>query len=308
MKPSVYIRMARTMLQIIRRARVPPYLHRKSNHVYKVWQHLVLLALRQYERKSYRRFADFLEESYGILECLGLSRIPHYTTLQKAAARLHNAILQKMPESFVLYCQIRTLHVAVDATGFGYGQTSYYYTKRYKLRRKFLKLSVCADTRKQIVCSARIRHMWRNDTVDFVPLLQHTCSIVPVGTVAADRGFDSEQNHLAAQEIGVARCIIRPRYENLQVWKTKGVHRKMMKRRFDWRAYHQRSKIETIFSVVKRMFGDCIMSRCIVTQNREMMYRIIAYNCYRITRNHVLILYGFYTAEFYKNSKYAKYA
>jgi len=93
MKSSRYIRMARTMLCIIKRARVLPYLHRCSNHVYAVWQHLVLLALRQYKRKSYRRFADFLEESYGILECLGLSRIPHYTTLQKASARLHNGIL-----------------------------------------------------------------------------------------------------------------------------------------------------------------------------------------------------------------------
>ncbi len=77
MKPSRYVRMAGIMMQIIRRARVSPYLHRKSNHVYKVWQHLIL-TLRQYERKSYRRFVEFLQESFGVIQYLGLSKIPHY--------------------------------------------------------------------------------------------------------------------------------------------------------------------------------------------------------------------------------------
>ncbi|MEM3008055.1 MAG: hypothetical protein QXY15_08375, partial [Candidatus Nitrosotenuis sp.] len=62
------------------------------------------------------------------------------------------------------------------------------------------------------------------------------------------------------------------------------------KRRFDWDTYHQRSKAETIFSVIKRMLGDDILSRYILTQNREMVYRMIAYNCYRITRNYLAIL------------------
>lgn len=63
-----------------------------------------------------------------------------------------------------------------------------------------------------------------------------------------------------------------------------------MKRDFDWESYHQRSKAETIFSVIKRMLGEYVMSRCITTQNRETMYRIIAYNCYRITRSYTVIL------------------
>ncbi len=226
-----------------------------------------------------------------------LSKIPHYTTLQKAAARLHNGILQKILESFVLHCRIRKMHVAVDATGFGYGQASWYYTKKYKLRRKFLKLAICADTDWQIVCSAKIRHKRCNDTVDFIPLLEKASRTVSIGTSVADRGFDSESNHVDAEKLGVARCVIRPRYENLQLCKTKGYHRKRMKRRFPWKTYHQRSKVETVFSVIKRMFGDNVMSRNLVTQNREMTYRIMAYNLYRINRDYVLILDVFYMAK-----------
>lgn len=103
--------------------------------------------------------------------------------------------------------------------------------------------------------------------------------MMPISAVVADRGYDSEQNHVMAENLRIPRTIIRPKYESLQVYKTKGFHRKNMKRHFDWESYHQRSKTETIFSVIKRMLGEYVMSRCIITQNREMMYRMIAYNC-----------------------------
>ncbi len=44
-------------------------------------------------------------------------------------------------------------------------------------------------------------------------------------------------------------------------------------------------------------FGENITSQKISTQNLELFYRIIMYNAYRITRNNVLIMYGFYTVD-----------
>jgi hypothetical protein len=182
------------------------------------------------------------------------------------------------------------MFAGIDSTGLSHGQASYYYTKRAKLRRKFVKVSICADMRRQIICGIKIRHRHRHDSVDFVPLLERAIKLVPVDTVVADRGYDSEQNHIVTENLGIRDTIIRPRYESLQVYKTKGYHRKNMKRHFDWDMYHQRSKAETIFSVIKRMLGECVMSRYILTQNRETMYKAIAYNCYRITRNYDIIL------------------
>ncbi|KFM21811.1 hypothetical protein AAA799B03_00492, partial [Marine Group I thaumarchaeote SCGC AAA799-B03] len=42
------------------------------------------------------------------------------------------------------------------------------------------------------------------------------------------------------------------------------------------------------------------------TQNRELFYRVIAYNVYRINRDKLLIWYGFYTAVMYSNSYLSK--
>ena len=133
-------------------------------------------------------------------------------------------------------------------------------------------------------------------TVDFMPLLHKANDICHIHTVVADKGYDSEKNHIVSHCLGIA-SIIPPRYVDVPVYKTRGYHRKMLKRQgYDSVTYHQRNKCETIFSVIKRMFGENVTSRKISTQNRELMYRVIAYNAYRITRNNLLILYDFYTA------------
>jgi len=277
---SFYVKMCRTMLRIITRCRIPRWNHLKSNHIYSVWTHLILLTLRQYESKSYRRFVYLLQECTGIQEYLGLSKIPHYTTLQKAAARLNGTILHKMLLEFVLYKKVRLVLAGIDGTGFSYSTASYYYTKRIKLRRKFLKIVVCADMNSQLVCTVMIHHNMVHDNPDFLPLLHRTNKIIPVDIVLGDMGFDDENNHIGAKQIGIT-AIIPTRYADVPIYRTSGIHRKEMKRNFPVQLFHQRSKSETIFFVIKRMMSEDITSRNEMTQDNEMLLRLVAYNSYR---------------------------
>ena len=73
------------------------------------------------------------------------------------------------------------------------------------------------------------------------------------------------------------------RYEDVPVWRTYGRYGKQMKRRFYTRLYHQRSRNETILSVIKRMFGEYVASSLVRMQNRELTFRVIAYDMHRIT-------------------------
>jgi transposase len=199
-----------------------------------------------------------------------------------------------MLSEFILYIKVRLILVGIDGTGFGYGQSSYYYTKRARLRRKFVKVSIAADMNHQIVCAIKIRHQPRHDNIDFVPLLEKTNQIISVNTVVADKGYDSENNHVAAKDLGIASVIIPPRYADVPVRKIKGHYRKALKRDgYDRTTYYQRNKVETIFSVIKRMFGDSVTSRNVATINHEMIYRVIAYNCHRIMRNDLLVVAWF---------------
>ena len=133
------------------------FINRKSNHIFTVWQHLVLLTIRQYESKSYRMFtAEWLVEAYYLRMFLKLSRIiPHFTTLQKFTDRITGTILERIiSSSFILLTTIRQIFFGIDSSGFKPTHASqYYYTEISRLRKKWIKkLSVgAADMLKQII-------------------------------------------------------------------------------------------------------------------------------------------------------------
>ena len=117
LKESRYVRLADTMYRVLRNSRIPLFLHRKRNHVFTMWQHLILLT-RQYKGKSYRMFVEWLIEAYYLRLFLGLLRIPHFTTLQKFTDRINNSLLEKIISSFVVISGTRRIFVGVDSTGF----------------------------------------------------------------------------------------------------------------------------------------------------------------------------------------------
>ena len=146
MKESKYVRLAYIIYRVLRNSRIPLFLHRKSNHVFNLWQHIVLLTVRQYEGKSYRMFVEWLAEAYYLRMFLQLSHIPHFTTLQKFSSRINGTLLEKIISSFILLLtNIRKIFTGIDSTGFKITHASQYYTERTGTRRKYAKLSIGAD-------------------------------------------------------------------------------------------------------------------------------------------------------------------
>jgi len=65
------------------------------------------------------------------------------------------------------------------------------------MRRKYEKLSIGADMLQQIICRIKIRRSpTRHDNVDFRRIIMRTSSILPLSVVTADKGYDSEENHV----------------------------------------------------------------------------------------------------------------
>lgn len=160
---------------------------------------------------------------------------------------------------------------------------SSYYADRAGIRKKYVKLSIGAELREQVACSLKIRRAPKHDTVDFMPIMERASNILPLSIVVADKGYDSEYNHELVRERFDAVSMIPARYEDVPVWRTHGRYRKEMKRKFHRHLYYQRNKNETILSVIKRMFGEHITSRSVRMQNRELTFRVIAYNMHRLT-------------------------
>ncbi len=98
--------------------------------------------------------------------------------------------------------------------------------------------------------------------------------------------------------------IIPARNEDVPVCRTKGRYRKEMKRGYSKKKYHQRSKVETIFSVIKRTMGDEIRSVKTVAQNNEMRTKIICYNAAGIVDMASSLLRGFLQSRISIKLKY----
>jgi hypothetical protein len=58
----------------------------------------------------------------------------------------------------------------------------------------------------------------------------------------------------------------------------RGKYREQMRTRFDKETYGQRWQVETVFSMIKRNFGDTIRARTYWAQCREMMLLVLTHN------------------------------
>ena len=123
-----------------------------------------------------------------------------------------------------------------------------------------------------------------------MPIITRTSNILPLSVVTAVKGYDSEENHVLVRERLKAYSIIPPRNMHAPICRTHGRYRKQMKRGYSKLLYNQRNKDETIMSVIKRLFGEYVTSRLVKTQNRELSFRCIPYNMYRLTNLIILVM------------------
>ena len=121
----------------------------------------------------------------------------------------------------------------------------------------------------QIICTIKIRRApTRHDNMDFRPIITRISEILPLSVVTADKGYDSEDNHLLVRESSCIQCYS-TRYEHVPIWRTRD---KFQKADETWlfQIVSINETRMTIISVIKRLFGEHITSRLVRTQDREL--------------------------------------
>src|SRR5437016_2837913 len=128
---GVHGRMVRTIFKVCRRQALPLYLSRFSRKDFTLWQHIALIALMQRVRKSYREYVDdYLTTTERLLDVLGLSKIPHFTTIEKFLLRVPGTLLEKVLGGFIGLTRIRKQIFSPDSSGFSPHHASHYYVLR----------------------------------------------------------------------------------------------------------------------------------------------------------------------------------
>ena len=111
---SRYISLVRTILKVCKRQHVPLYSSKYSRKDYTLWQHIALIALMQRVRKSYREYVgdDYLTTTEKLIRgILGLSKLPHFTSIGKFLLRVPGALLERVLGGFIHLTRIRDAQV-----------------------------------------------------------------------------------------------------------------------------------------------------------------------------------------------------
>lgn len=119
------------------RRTVRRYWHRQAPKKFTVPQLFACLVLKEFLRLDYRKLSSLLEESPDWIAAIGMTSVPHFTTFQKAAARLlESRPVQRMLDQTVAMGQElsrlpgRSPLAPLDGTGLESTTASRYYTHR----------------------------------------------------------------------------------------------------------------------------------------------------------------------------------
>jgi len=277
------------------KAALPDYAHRKSPKKFTQPQLVVCLHIKEFLGLDYRSLPVLLAEWSELRQVLGLTRVPHFTTLCAAAKRL----LRKAPATALLGA---TLHLArrakllaarsplaaIDSTGLEAHHVSAYYVRRCRQRkghrrRRYPKLSAVCDTATHLVLGAVADRGPKPDLIEAEATLLQALGQQPVSTLLGDAGYESERFHCFCRDERGIRSIIptrergRPRADRAPRNLT-GDHRRQMHRRFPKKTYGQRWQIETVFSMLKRNLGSALRAHHYQSQVREILARVLTHN------------------------------
>jgi len=309
-KERKLVRVVRRQQKMLRRARYPLRRSKYANHLYNDRQHLILLVLRQHFRMPYRQFCETMEVCTVLMEEIGLTSVPHFTTLQKFSARTMVRRLERLLLAFLDEAGVRSLCIAVDSTGYSSTCASDYYTRIVERQgagpgpprknrhvRRHVKETLAVETKKQIILAVKFRLGPANDSPDFIRVLRKVGrSGRRIVLVVADKGYDSEGNHEYVREVLGGRSVIPIRRGDDPRLRVRGRYRREQWKHFDSEAYKQRVMAETVNSVQKRTMGSHVLARKIGLQHTELLFRALAYNVRRVENSLSSLLKVFYTA------------
>jgi hypothetical protein len=193
---------------------------------------------------------------------------------------------------------------AVDATGFTTCNYVRWYDHKWgkeQVRREWMKLHAMTGVRTNVVTSVEVTpHVGEgtSDSRNFIPLVQDTARNFEMRDVTADKAYSGKANLQTVSDLGATPYIpfknSRGSYGGVctsainavaihqplpwaPAW-TRMYHMFAYQRDTFLARYHQRSNVETTFSMIKAKFGGSLRSKSATGQINEVLCKVIAHN------------------------------
>ena len=214
--------------------------------------------------------------------------IPHYTTINRRINRLNIKI--KDTGSKNKEFEDGYLIIAIDSTGIKVTNRGQWMNEKWEVRTKgYLKIHVAVDVKSKKILSMKVTDEHVHDSKALPGLIEDIIKSnnnrIPIGKLFVDGAYDSNEIFRYLGDNGILPCIkVR---KNAKVgWKKGDFLRNLsvLAQRNDlqkWKnsvSYGQRWIAETVFSCIKRRFGEYVYSVRLKNMIQEMMLKVSLYN------------------------------
>ena len=212
--------------------------------------------------------------------------IPDYTTISRRINRLDIKIKD---DSKNKQFKDEYIVIAIDSTGIKVTNRGQWMKEKWNVRKKgYLKIHITVDLKSKKILSIKVTDEHIHDSKALPELVDDIIklnSVTAIGKVFADGAYDNNEIFRYLGENGILPCIkVR---KNARVgWKKGNILRNLsvisqkkdLQKWKDSESYGQRWIVETVFSSIKRMFGEYVYSVRLKNMIQEMMLKASLYN------------------------------
>ena len=243
---------------------------------------IALCILRILLRKTYADYEIEMRADKRICRILGLQILPGKSTIQRGMKMLSMKLLYKI--NFLMLAEIISskIDMIIDSSGIRIIGRSIWYCIRIKKeihKRDCDKTHIAVSSRFMFITNWKITKFKKNDCPFFRILL---APFRRLGTVSADKGYLSRANFQFVADRGGEAFIpfkkgSTPKAKSSPAWKAAFYFWKTLNGIY-MSIYHQRSRIEAVFSALKKRYGDKLYCKKVGMRRKEMALRFLAYN------------------------------
>ncbi|MGC9385192.1 MAG: transposase [Kosmotogaceae bacterium] len=202
--------------------------------------------------EAYVKDSETLKQDYD--------ELPGHSVIHRGMKKLSIKYIRKVMNRVTRFLRRKGMNIAVDSTGFRTSNSSTWYDiriKRKNKRKDCIKLHISMDIDTGIIHWFTMTSWNRHDSKEFENLIKH---LPELGATFGDKAYPSRKNYqLVVDKNGTPYLCFKDNATN----KAKGkpawiVHiRKYKKDRETWlSAYHFRSIVESVFSSIKKRWGQ----------------------------------------------------
>jgi len=241
---------------------------------------LVLCILRILLRKKYADYEAEMRFDKRLMEMLSISKLPCKSTINNYALLFTLGFLSNFNKKLIGAWIKKPVDLLLDASGIRLVGRSIWFCIRTKtkiLKKDCDKIHIAISLCSLLIANFRISNSKRNDSPFLKKLLRPFRFL---GLVIADKGYSGKKNaEFVAKKEGAFFSPFKSNIDGkgLSLWSNLFRLWSLFPSLCEG-IYNQRSKIEAVFSALKRRYGDQLYSKKWFMRRREMAMRFIAYN------------------------------